>query len=335
MTDVRTYLSRLDKPLQYATRNDFANLPKLRDLESFVQHQIQALQSRPLPASMPALLTQLAETVRGFDDLPLAEKRQRVQQAVQILSRLHDLSAGADDLSTPAPCRSNRLPRLRRRLPPIPLSQPVQYMRGVGPRRAALLAKLSLHTVGDLMWCLPVRYEDRRNLIPLGMLQVGARQTFCGTVTAFQLHHTSRGRSFATLRLEDASAPLACKWFQHRGLALQERFPIGARVVGNGVITFNRYDGSREAVHPDLEVLEAGRCRVDSLRPPGADLSPHRRADPEEHAEPDAQHRGELHAAAPGDAAGIGPQPPPAARIGTGHARRALPRRQRRPCGPR
>ena len=76
-------------------------------------------------------------------------------------------------------------------------------------------------------------------------------------MTAFQLHHTSRGRSFAALRLEDASAPLTCKWFQHRGLALQDRFPIGARVVGNGVITFNRYDGSREAVHPDLEVLEA------------------------------------------------------------------------------
>ena len=259
MTDLRTHLSRLDKPLQYAARNDFANLSKLRDLEPFVQHQLQALQSRPLPAAMPALLTQLAETVRGFDDLTLAEKRQRVQQAAQILSRLHDLSAGADTPSAPVAPAKPAAPPAPAPAPESadPLAQPVQYLRGVGPRRAALLAKLSLHTVGDLLWCLPVRYEDRRNLIPLGMLQVGTRQTFCGTVTAFQLHHTSRGRSFATLRLEDASAPLTCKWFQHRGLALQERFPIGARVVGNGVITFNRYDGSRETVHPDLEVLEA------------------------------------------------------------------------------
>ena len=259
MTDLRTHLSRLDKPLQYAARNDFANLPKLRDLESFVRHQIEALQSRALPATMPAMLTQLAETVRGFDDLTLAEKRQRVQQAAQILSRLHGLSTGADALSTSAPpARPAAAPAPTPAVDSAdPLAQPVQYMRGVGPRRAALMAKLSLHTVGDLLWCLPVRYEDRRNLVPLGMLQAGTRQTFCGTVTAFQLHHTSRGRSFATLRLEDASAPLTCKWFQHRGLALQERFPIGARVVGNGVITFNRYDGSREAVHPDLEVLEA------------------------------------------------------------------------------
>ena len=259
MTDVRTHLSRLDKPLQYATRNDFANLSKLRELEPFVKHQIQAMQSLPLPASMPALLTQLAETVVGFDDLTLTEKRPRAQQAAQILSRLHALSDRAD--APPAPVPPPKPTAAPTPAPAAvsedPLAQPVQFMRGVGPRRAALLGKLSLHTVGDLLWCLPVRYEDRRNITPLGMLQAGTRRTFCGTVTAFQLHPTSRGKSFATLRLEDSSAPLTCKWFQHRGLALQERFPIGARVVGNGLIAFNRYDGNREVVHPDLETLEA------------------------------------------------------------------------------
>lgn len=259
MTDVRTHLSRLDKPLQYAARHDFANLPKLRDLESFVEHQVQALRSLPLPASMPDLLAQLAATVLGFDDLALTEKRQRVQQAAQILSCLHSLSDADGTLEPPAPMPQPAVISAPKSAadPEDPLAQPVQYVRGVGPRRADLLARLSLHTVGDLLWCLPIRYEDRRNLTPLGMLQAGIRQTFCGTVTAFQLHHTTRGRSFATLRLEDSSAPLTCKWFQHRGLALQERFPIGARVVGNGVIAFNRYDGSREVVHPDLEVLDA------------------------------------------------------------------------------
>ena len=257
MTDVRTHLSRLDKPLQYAARHDFANLPKLRDLESFVDHQIQALRSLPLPTSMPDLLAQLVATVLGFDDLTLAEKRQRVQQATQILSRLHSLSDADGTLEPPAPMPQPAVISASAAGSEDLLAQPVQYVRGVGPRRADLLARLSLHTVGDLLWCLPVRYEDRRNLTSLGMLQAGIRQTFCGTVTAFQLHRTTRGRSFATLRLEDSSAPLTCKWFQHRGLALQERFPIGARVVGNGVIAFNRYDGSREVVHPELEVLDA------------------------------------------------------------------------------
>ena len=257
MTDIRTHLDRLAKPFQYAARNDFANLSKLRDLESFVRHQIQALRSLPLPASMPDLLAQLAAAALEFDGLTLVEKRQRVKQAAQILSRLHALSDGSDAPADPAPEPVATPAPKPATGSEDPLAQPVQYVRGVGPRRAALLTKLSLHTAGDLLWSLPVRYEDRRNLTPLGMLQVGTRQTFCGTVTAFQLHPTSRGKSFATLRLEDASAPLTCKWFQHRGLALRERFPIGARVVGNGLIAVNRYDGSREVVHPDLEVLEA------------------------------------------------------------------------------
>ena len=256
MTDLRTHLGRLNKPLQYAIRNDFANLAKLRDLESYVQHQIETLQSLQLQDPMSSLLAELAASVAGFDKLALAAKQLRVQKASQILSRLHRLAGG--DTMCPAPVSD---PPANASVAPTtaslePLSQPVQFLRGVGPRRAALLAKLSLHTVGDLMWFLPSRYEDRRNLTPLGMLQTGSRQTFCGRVTAFQLRHTSRGRSSVSLRVEDSSAPLTCKWFQHRGLALKERFPIGTRVVGTGLITFNPYEGHREVIHPDLEALE-------------------------------------------------------------------------------
>ena len=257
MTDLRTHLSRLNKPLQYAIRNNFANLARLRELESFVRQQIVSLQSLQLPDQTSSLLVELAASVEGFDKLALAEKQLRVQKASQIVSRLHMLTGG----DTVPPISSPDLPTKASATPATTsqdvLSQPVKFLRGVGPRRTALLAKLSLHTVGDLLWFLPSRYEDRRNLNPLGLLQTGSRQTFCGRVTAFQLHRTSRGRSFVTLRLEDSSAPLTCKWFRHRGLALKERFPVGTRVVGTGLITFSPYEGQREVIHPDLEVLES------------------------------------------------------------------------------
>ena len=259
MTDLRTHLSRLDKPLQYAARNDFAHVARLRELEAYVRRQLEPLQALRLPDPVPSLLADLAASVAGFDDLAVPDKRRRVQQASRILSQLQRLDAGAtEDAAADPPAAVGAAAPASAPPQPLsePLSQPVQFLRSVGPRRAALLAKLSLHTVDDLLWFLPSRYEDRRHLTPLGMLQAGARQTFCGTVTDFQLHHTSGGRSVASLRVEDSSAPITCKWFRHRGLALKERFPVGARVVGTGVVAVNPYDGHREVVHPDLEVLE-------------------------------------------------------------------------------
>ena len=256
MTDLRTHLSRLDKPLQYAIRNDFGNLTRLRELESYVERQLKPLQSLQLPQPVSSLLSELATSVAGFDDMTLPEKQVRVQEASQILSRLHMLTGG--DIVAPSAI-AGPLANITRATASIsrdPLSQSVQCLRGVGPQRAALLAKLSLHTVGDLLWFLPSRYEDRRNLTPLGMLQIGSHQTFCGRVTGFQQHRTSRGGSFVSLRVEDSSAPLTCKWFQHRGLSLQQRYPIGTRVVGAGLVTSSTYEGNREVIHPELEVLE-------------------------------------------------------------------------------
>lgn len=256
MTDLRTLLCRLNRPLQYAVRNDFANIARLRELEAYVQHQLEPFQSLRLPDSVSTLLTELATCVAGFEKLALPEKRLRVEKALQVLSQLSAVNGGdeegpAQPSDPPAKAGASRAIASQE-----PLSQPVQYLRGVGPRRAGLLAKLSLYTVDDLLWFLPSRYEDRRRLTPLGMLQTGSRQTFCGKVTDFQTRRTSGGRSFVSLRVEDSSAPLTCKWFQHRGLALKERFPIGARVVGTGVVTINAYEGQREVIHPDLEVLE-------------------------------------------------------------------------------
>ena len=50
-----------------------------------------------------------------------------------------------------------------------PLAErPVTALRGVGPALAELLAKLGLHTVQDVLFHLPLRYEDRTRVVPIG-----------------------------------------------------------------------------------------------------------------------------------------------------------------------
>jgi ATP-dependent DNA helicase RecG len=242
-------LAQLEKPLAYASRHNFAHLAQLRDLERYIAHHVRALQALTLPPSLPPLLQQLAQVAQGFDTLPLADKQARITQLGQLLTQIR-ASLSSPPLPTPTPSPAPASPG-------DPLQQPVQFLRGVGPKRAILLKKLQLHSVHDLLWCLPLRYEDRRHLTPLGLLQPGRRETFCGTVAALQQQPTRRGRPFIAVVLQDDSGPLICKWFQGRSTYLHERFPVGTRVVGSGMITLNSYSGGREVIHPDLEVLEA------------------------------------------------------------------------------
>ena len=55
----------------------------------------------------------------------------------------------------------------------LELSTPVQYVKGVGPRIAEMLAAKGIHTVGDLLYYLPFRYEDRLNPRGISELRPG------------------------------------------------------------------------------------------------------------------------------------------------------------------
>jgi len=288
MAVLETHLEQLAKPLRYASRQQFAHLARLRDLEVYVQHHVQALQAASPPPALAPLLQQLLQAVKGVDALPLSEKQERIQRAEALLVQMRSVATSQG--GNPSPAGESRRGEARQavekpmedavRPPPAqpppargrssvaspaaepvasadPCAQLVQFLRGVGPKRAALLARMELHTVHDLLWCLPTRYEDRRQLTPLGRLQWGKRETFCGTVMSLQAQPVKRGKPFVALLLQDNSGALICKWFQARTAYLQERFPVGTHVVGSGLVTLNGYTGAREVVHPDLEVLDA------------------------------------------------------------------------------
>ena len=53
------------------------------------------------------------------------------------------------------------------------LATPLQFLKGVGPRRAADLAHAGLVTVEDLLYRFPIRYEDRSRLQPIASLSRG------------------------------------------------------------------------------------------------------------------------------------------------------------------
>ena len=59
---------------------------------------------------------------------------------------------------------------------------PVTVLKGVGPRMAGRLARLGIHTLQDVLFHLPLRYEDRTRVVPMGAVRPGEQVVVQGEV---------------------------------------------------------------------------------------------------------------------------------------------------------
>ncbi|ACY14868.1 DEAD/DEAH box helicase domain protein [Haliangium ochraceum DSM 14365] len=148
------------------------------------------------------------------------------------------------------------------------LDAPVTTLPGIGPSLSARLAERGLHTLGDLLWLVPRRYDDARRVTPLGQAiaearrEPSARTTTLGVVLASRFHRRGRKRWFDA-RLagtDDPEARLLVRWFGARE-SLAKRFPKGARVVLSGRLDCRTVGA--EMQNPDiLATTTAGGDRV-------------------------------------------------------------------------
>ena len=72
------------------------------------------------------------------------------------------------------------------------LSTPLTYVKGVGPARAAYLEAKNLHTVEDLLYYAPFRYEDRSNVKLIRQLAPGEMATVLCTIRTTKVAEIGR-----------------------------------------------------------------------------------------------------------------------------------------------
>ncbi|MEJ2198805.1 MAG: OB-fold nucleic acid binding domain-containing protein, partial [Desulfuromonadales bacterium] len=142
------------------------------------------------------------------------------------------------------------------------LSTPVVHLKGVGPRLAEKLAKLDIHTVEDLLYTLPNRYEDRREFRKIAHLRDGIHEVFCGEILVCGESTTSRRRRrLFEVVVSDGTGQIALKWFHYRKDWMTKRFTVGRRAVFTGEV--KRYGALREIHHPDVEFLAPDQSLAD------------------------------------------------------------------------
>ena len=145
------------------------------------------------------------------------------------------------------------------------LATPLETIRGVGPRVLEKLAKLGLHTVEDALYCLPFRYEDRRQLKKIAQLLPGTDQVFAGEITYAAETVTPRARKkIFEAMVSDGSGLVALKWFRYRGDWMKNQFAVGRKAVFIGEV--KRFGALREVHHPDVEFVPDGVDADTALR---------------------------------------------------------------------
>ncbi len=88
---------------------------------------------------------------------------------------------------------------------PVGLTTPLQYVKGVGPHRARQLEKKGLVTVGDALFHLPLRHEDRTHFTPLRAIRPGEVATCSGVVIGISPPPPGRHRQPLAIVLHDES----------------------------------------------------------------------------------------------------------------------------------
>jgi len=88
---------------------------------------------------------------------------------------------------------------------PVGPTTPLQYVKGVGPHRAKLLERKGLVTVGDALFHLPMRHEDRTRFTPLRAIRPGETVTCSGVVTGISPPPPGRRRQPLVILLRDES----------------------------------------------------------------------------------------------------------------------------------
>jgi ATP-dependent DNA helicase RecG len=134
------------------------------------------------------------------------------------------------------------------------LSTPLQFFKGVGPRRAADLERVGLSTVEDLLYRFPIRYEDRSHLQPIAAVRAGQTVSIMGRISNCGLRSTRRrGFKIFEALATDATGSVRVIWLNQP--FLRDVFATGQQVVFFGPAE-NRGHGGLQLTNPQYEIVD-------------------------------------------------------------------------------
>ncbi|MFZ5468461.1 MAG: ATP-dependent DNA helicase RecG [Myxococcota bacterium] len=256
-------LESLIGPLRYACQNDFAQLPRVKELRGLLHNALKA--ARTSGALDERTLAPFTDELARVDAPQPEERKASLRRLVGCLA----------DVGVPLPPELAALtgqkapqvrPRTKRAPAPVPVDEPRLLsiaprsgplstpLKNVGfrvnPRLLGQLTKKGVRKVGDVLFLLPRVYEDRRMMRTIAQLAPGERGVTVGEVKTAGEANVRRGRKMFRAVIGDGTGTISATFFQ-TGPWLKAKFPVGRRVVISGEVRASAY--GREIAHPEVE----------------------------------------------------------------------------------
>ena len=144
------------------------------------------------------------------------------------------------------------------------LKDSVDELKGVGPKMVENLAKLGIEKVQDLLFHLPLRYQDRTRIYPIGSTQHGQEVMIQGVVEHSEI--VFRRRRMMLCTISDNTGSITLRFF-HFSNAQQQALSRGKLISCFGEVRLST--STREMVHPEYKILKEENtvALTDSLTP--------------------------------------------------------------------
>ena len=164
----------------------------------------------------------------------------------------------------PAPSRSESVAGAKTSATPAALDAKLTVLQGVGPRHAETLGKLGLHTLGDMLYYYPRRYDDYSQLKPIKALFYGEQITVIGTIQSVNTRPIRGGKaSIIEVIISDGTGGLRLSFFNQPWLA--NRFKVGDAISVSGKI--DQYLGRLVMNGPDWESVDVENLHTNRIVP--------------------------------------------------------------------
>ena len=249
-------LLSLEKPLEFASKDNFQTLDRISDLEGSISSLSTKILTSDSPEEIKTRIKALQDSFSGFGRLARPEKVKRISSALAVIRGIKGILAGTSGPEIPKRPRPAKKPSPKNG--GTGLFASVSDIPGVGARAAGLLEKRSVRAVYDLLFYRPRKYDDRRNITNISELLPGGDYTVRGRVVSMG-DIRNRKRSFFQVVLSDGTQSLRLTWFNYNPRYLRGIFKKERHFIIHGKVSAAPGGRALQIIHPlpqDIETIE-------------------------------------------------------------------------------